>query len=31
MNKLIPIHLTDLNKNAGFTEFGIIVKNANDL
>ena len=31
MNKLMPIHLGDLNKNSGFSEFGVIVKNANDL
>jgi len=31
MKRLTPIHVNDLNKNAGYTEFGIIVKNANDL
>ena len=31
MNRLTPVHIHEMNKNAGYTEFGIIVNNANDL
>ena len=32
MNKILtPIHLNELNKNKGYTEYGIICNNADDL
>ena len=31
MNSLTPIHLQELNKNLGYTEYGIICQNADDL
>lgn len=30
MNSLTPIHVTELKKNLGHTEYGIIVNNADD-
>ena len=31
MNKLIPLHLKESNKNSGFTEYGYICKCADDM
>ena len=31
MNSLTPIHLQELNKNLGYTQYGHIVQSANDL
>ena len=31
MNKLTPIHIEEINQNKGFTEYGIICHNADDL
>ena len=31
MNKLTPIHMNELTKNQGYTEYGIIVNDANDI
>ena len=31
MQQLTPVHISELNQNIGFTNYGIIVKNADDL
>ena len=31
MNSLKPIHLQELNKNLGYTQYGIVCQNADDL
>ena len=31
MNKLTPIHIEELSQNKGYTEYGIICHNADDL